>query len=160
MGLTRRLDEHGDRPALIFPGRTPITYRDLALRVTAVAAEFGPEKKLVAVAAEPTEHAVISYLAAMHGRHAVALIPPCNASALDDFVADYSPEIICRRVDARWRCRAETGKSCIPISRCCSVPPAAPARAGMNSLRADLSTSHCSTSRNACGKEARRSGDE
>lgn len=111
MGLTRRLEEHGDRPALIFPGRTPIPYRDLALRVAAVAAEFGPEKKLVAVAAEPTEHAVISYLAAMHGRHAVALIPPCDASALDDFVADYSPEIICRRVDAHWRCRTGAGES-------------------------------------------------
>lgn len=111
MGLTRRLEEHGDRPALIFPGRTPIPYRDLALRVAAVAAEFGPEKKLVAVAAEPTEHAVISYLAAMHGRHAVALLPPCDASALDDFVADYSPEIICRRVDARWRCRTGAGES-------------------------------------------------
>ncbi|MER9124248.1 hypothetical protein NKH81_14290 [Mesorhizobium sp. M0959] len=111
MGLIRRLEEHGDRPALIFPGRTPITYRDLARRVTALAAEFGPEKKLVAVAAEPTEHAVISYLAAMHGKHAVALIPPCDASALDDFVADFSPEIICRRVDARWRCRTEAGES-------------------------------------------------
>ncbi|TIL81757.1 MAG: hypothetical protein E5Y81_01405 [Mesorhizobium sp.] len=76
-----------------------------------MAAEFGPEKKLIAVAAEPTEHAVISYLAALHGKHVVALIPPCNASALDDFVAEYAPEIICRRVDARWCCRAEPGES-------------------------------------------------
>ena len=111
MGLTRHLEEHGDRPALIFPGRTPISYRDLARRVAALATEFGPEKKLIAVTTEPTEHAVISYLAAMHGKHAVALIPPCNATALEDFVADYSPEIICRRVDARWRCHTEAGKS-------------------------------------------------
>lgn len=111
MGIARHLGDHGDHPALIFPGRTPITYRDLARRVAALAAAFGPEKKLIAVVAEPTEHAIISYLAALHGKHAVALLPPCSMSALEDFVADYSPDIICRRVDGRWRCHAETGKS-------------------------------------------------
>lgn len=104
MEFTKRFDDLGLRPALIFPDREPITYRELARRIAEMGERFGSEKKLVAMVAEPTEHAVVAYLAALHANHAVVLLPPCKPEALDDFVADFSPEIVCRRVDGRWRC--------------------------------------------------------
>lgn len=111
MQCVERFEELGHLPALIFPDRAPISYAELGRRVAALAREFGSQKKLVAVVAEPTEHAAIAYLAALHGKHAVALLPPCNPLALDDFIDDFSPEIVCRRVDGRWRCLAETGRA-------------------------------------------------
>lgn len=113
MRLTQRLVDHGERPALVFPGRAPISYAELGRRVGTLAREFGTQKKLVAVVAEPCEHAVISYLAALHGNHAVAMIPSCNSSALDDFIADFAPDIVCRRVDGRWRCTAQIVRSAL-----------------------------------------------
>lgn len=110
MQCFERFEELGHRPALIFPGRAPISYVELARRVALQANDFGSHKKLIAVVAEPTEHAVIAYLAALRGKHAVALLPSCNWQALDGFVEDFSPDIVCRRVDGRWRCLAETGR--------------------------------------------------
>jgi acyl-CoA synthetase (AMP-forming)/AMP-acid ligase II len=103
MEFTRRFEELGLRPALIFPDREPIFYAELTHRIAETAQRFGSEKKLVAIMAEPTEHAVIAYLAALHGNHAVVLLPPCTTEALDDFIADFSPDIVCRRVGDRWR---------------------------------------------------------
>ena len=114
MGLTRRYEELGLRPALVFPDREPITYAELARRTTETAREFGSEKKLIAVVAEPTEHAVIAYLAALHGNHAAVLLPPCKPEMLDDFVIDFAPDIVCRRGDGRWRCLQEAVK---PVSK-------------------------------------------
>lgn len=104
MGFTERFESLGASPALIFPDRAPISYRELARRVAAQAASFGSEKRLISVVAEASEHAVIPYLAALHGGHAVALLPPCKPSVLDDFVADFSPDGVCRPVDGRFRC--------------------------------------------------------
>ena len=109
MVFTERFEERGHRPALIFPNRALITYAELARRVTALAQEFGAEKRLVAIVAEPTEHSIIPYLAALHGNHAVALLPPCKAAALDDFIADFDPDIVFRRFDGRWRCQVRAG---------------------------------------------------
>ncbi len=104
MVFTQRFESFGASPALIFPDREPISYAELARRVAAQAYKFGGEKSLLGVVAEPSEHAVIAYLAALHGGHAVALLPPCKPSVLDDFVADFSPDGVCRSVDGRWRC--------------------------------------------------------
>lgn len=106
MEFTKRFDDLGLRPALIFPDREPISYGELARRIAQMSERFGSQKKLVAVVAEPTEHAVVAYLAALHAHHAVALLPPCKPETLDDFVADFCPEIVCRRADGRWRCLA------------------------------------------------------
>ncbi|RUM97474.1 AMP-dependent synthetase [Pseudaminobacter arsenicus] len=115
MQWVERFEGFNDQPALIFPGRTPISYSELARRVGALAQEFGPHKKLIAVVAEPTEHAVIAYLAALRGRHAVVLLPSCNPIALDDFIDDFSPDIVCRRIDGRWRCHAQTVKASVDL---------------------------------------------
>ncbi len=104
MGFTKRFESFGASPALIFPDRAPISYRELARRVAAQAASFGSEKRLISVVAEPSEHAVVAYLAALHGGHAAALLRPCKPSVLDDFVADFLPDGVCRSVDGRFRC--------------------------------------------------------
>jgi acyl-CoA synthetase (AMP-forming)/AMP-acid ligase II/peptidoglycan/LPS O-acetylase OafA/YrhL len=108
MEFVDRFTEHSHRPALIFPDRAPISYAELDRRVTALANDFGPGKKLITLLAEPTEHAVIAYLAALRANHAVALLPPCQRDALDDFIADFSPDIVCGRMDGRWRCQPDT----------------------------------------------------
>ncbi|MDX8478921.1 AMP-binding protein [Mesorhizobium sp. VK24D] len=111
MEFTKWFAELGLRPALIFSDREPISYFELARRIAEAANRFGSQKKLVAVVAEPTEHAIIAYLAALHGNHAVVLLPPCKPEALDDFVANFSPDIVCRRVDGRWRSLVDTDGS-------------------------------------------------
>lgn len=109
MAFTERFESFDSNPALIFPDREPISYAELARRVAVQACKFGGEKSLISVVAEPSEHAVIAYLAALHGGHAVALLPPCKPSVLDDFVADFAPDGMCRRADGRWRCMMEPG---------------------------------------------------
>lgn len=108
MHFVENLGLRGEAPALLFPGRAPISYAELARRAAAVAATFGAAKRLVAVEAERSEHAIIAYLAALRGGHAVALLPPGDHEALDEFEQDFAPEFICRRADGRWRI-SETG---------------------------------------------------
>lgn len=103
MKFVDELGNRGAAPALLFPGRPAIYYADLDRRVRALAGELGAAKALVAVEACPNEHAVIAYLAALRGRHAVALLPRGDAEAFADFEADFAPDVIFRQVDGRWR---------------------------------------------------------
>jgi acyl-CoA synthetase (AMP-forming)/AMP-acid ligase II len=93
----------GETPALVASGRPAISYAELDRRVAETAREFGNAKKLIAVEAEPSEHAIIAYLAALRGRHAVALLPRGDGEAMDAFVDDFLSDAVCRRVDGRWR---------------------------------------------------------
>jgi acyl-CoA synthetase (AMP-forming)/AMP-acid ligase II len=103
MDLLQRLAGYGERTALVFPGRAAISYAELARRVAAMAAEFGEGRKLVALEASNSEHAIVAYLAARTGGHAVALIAPGDAAAFDAFEEDFRPDLCARRFDGRWR---------------------------------------------------------
>ena len=103
------LATHGDAPALLFPGTSPISYAELDRRVAAAASGLGAGKKLVLVEAEPSEHGVIAYLAALRGRHAVALLPPGDRNTIEEFELEFAPDVVCRRVDGRWRTIVGTG---------------------------------------------------
>ncbi|WP_165645310.1 D-alanine--poly(phosphoribitol) ligase, partial [Oharaeibacter diazotrophicus] len=70
----RELGAHGARPALIVPGRDPVRYDELADRARDFAARLGPGRRLVAVEAAPSDHAVTAWLGALVGGHAVALV--------------------------------------------------------------------------------------
>lgn len=96
----------GDAPALVFPNRWVITYAELARRVDRQAECFGSRKRLVAVEARSSEHAIIAYLAALKMGHAVALLPPDDAEAAARFEADFRPDCRYRMVDGRWRTEA------------------------------------------------------
>ena len=58
-----------------------------------MAAEFGAGRKLVALEASNSEHAIVAYLAARAGGHAGALIAPGDAQAFDAFEEDFRPEL-------------------------------------------------------------------
>jgi len=94
---------HGDRPALQFAGASVVSYAELDRRVRRLADELGPAKRLIALEAEKSEQAIIGYLAALKGGHAVALLPPACDAALEGFEADFAPDTVFCRADGRWR---------------------------------------------------------
>jgi acyl-CoA synthetase (AMP-forming)/AMP-acid ligase II len=73
--FVEHLSDGGQSPALIFPGRAVITYDQLAQRVATLATSFGDEKRLIAIEASLSEHAIIAYIAALAGGHALAHRP-------------------------------------------------------------------------------------
>lgn len=101
--FVEHLSDGGGLPALIFPDRAVITYDGLARRVANLAASFGDEKRLIAIEASFSEHAVIAYLAALAGGHAVALLPSGDTRAAAGFEGKYRPDICFRRIGERWR---------------------------------------------------------
>ncbi|QOF70680.1 AMP-binding protein [Aminobacter sp. SR38] len=103
MDFLQRLASYGERTALVFPGRPTISYAELARRVTVTAAGFGAGRKLVALEASNSEHAIIAYLAARAGGHVVALVAPGDAQAFDAFEEDFRPDVCVRQLDGRWR---------------------------------------------------------
>lgn len=103
MGFVENLAAFGERPALLFPGQPAITYAELDRRISALARAFGTGKRLVALETRRDEQTVLHYLAALKGGHAVALLPPDDDSAFEDFVATFHPDLQFRRVDGRWR---------------------------------------------------------
>ncbi|KQU76535.1 hypothetical protein ASC75_02680 [Aminobacter sp. DSM 101952] len=103
MDFLQKLAAHGERPALIFPGRPVISHAELARRAAGMAAGFGNGRKLVAIEAANSEHAITAYVAARAGGHAVALIAPGEARAFADFEEDFRPDVSVRLVDGRWR---------------------------------------------------------
>lgn len=98
-GLVR----HGRRPALVAPGQPPTTYSELAGKVAAVVSRLPAEKTLVAIEAETSEHAVVTYLAALARGYAVALLPPGEHRLREAFAARFRPDVVARRIDGRWR---------------------------------------------------------
>ena len=103
------LARYGDAPALLFPNDWVITYAELARRVDRQAELFGTGKRLVAVEAHLSEHAIVAYLAALKRGHAVALLPPSDTGATERFEADFRPDCRYRLVDGRWRTEAADG---------------------------------------------------
>ncbi len=102
--FTSALANWGDAPALLFPGRDPITYKELAAdRVSQTSTAFGLQKMLVGVEALQTEHAIIGYLAALQSGHAVIMIPPTDRAQGTVIEEAFAPDITCRQIDGRWR---------------------------------------------------------
>ncbi|CAN7596423.1 AMP-binding protein [Pararhizobium sp. LjRoot235] len=107
--FTSALANWGDAPALLFPDRDPITYRELADRVSRKSAAFGPGKMLVAVEAAQSEHAIIGYLAALQAGHAVVMIPPDDRAQGAIIEEAFAPDISLRQRGGRWEM---TGSLC------------------------------------------------
>ncbi|RUM19347.1 AMP-dependent synthetase [Rhizobium vallis] len=93
-----------DRPALLFGGGRSLSYAELDEQMRRFANRLGHgEKRLVAIAAEASEHATVAYLAALRSGHAVAMLPPCDERIWDDFIDAFQPDFTFRRADGRWR---------------------------------------------------------
>lgn len=89
--------------AVQFPGGRSLTYGDLARRVGDFSRHLGPAKRLIALEAQNSEHAIIAYLAALKAGHAVALLPPGRAQMLAEFLTSFDPHFVYRQVGERWR---------------------------------------------------------
>ncbi|MGI8685154.1 MAG: AMP-binding protein [Acidimicrobiales bacterium] len=87
------LAAHGDRPAVVTADET-ITYEQLDERARAVAADLGPDRRLVLLEASNAVEPLVAYLAALRGGHPVLLAPAGNADAVRDLAAAYDPDVI------------------------------------------------------------------
>ncbi|MFP3899334.1 MAG: non-ribosomal peptide synthetase [Acidimicrobiia bacterium] len=95
------LDAHGDRRAIIHRGMH-ISYEELAARVRDTAARLGTGRKLVLIAAANDPEPVVTYLAALHARHPVLLVPDGNRSHLRSLVRTYDPDVVLSGTGAGW----------------------------------------------------------
>ncbi|WP_163752247.1 AMP-binding protein [Mycolicibacterium helvum] len=81
----------GDRMAVATATET-LTHRELAERAADVAAELGPDRKLVLLEAGNTVSALVSYLGALAGGHVAIPVPPeADPAALLD---TYDPDVV------------------------------------------------------------------
>lgn len=89
--LTDRLRAHGDRAAVHTESGTT-SYRDLADRVDAAAAELGPHRRLVLLEARNDLASLVTHLGALAGDHVVLPVPVGRMhSALID---TYDPDVV------------------------------------------------------------------
>ena len=93
----------GNAATAIVSAENTLSYSDLHHRVDALARRIGGGKKLVAVDAQPTLDFIVSYLAALKAGHAVALLPPGDASAAEAFSRDFGPDISFALDGDAWR---------------------------------------------------------
>lgn len=101
--LVRDLARHGERTALVVPGEGTVSYADLARRAAAFAARLPGPKRLVAIEAAASAHAITAYLGALAAGHAVALLPAGDSDAMRRFADRFRPEAAFQRLDGRWR---------------------------------------------------------
>ena len=90
LGFADRLAVHGDRLALVTPDGA-LTYRDLDERVCAAASRLGTTRRLVLLAAENDVDSVVTYLAALRGRHPVIL---ASAAQIPALTSAYDPDVV------------------------------------------------------------------
>lgn len=114
MNILEHLSAQNPASALVFPDHA-VSYGELARRVDELAQRMGGARRLVALEAQPGEDFVVSYLAALKARHAVALLPPGDAEAAKVFHRDYSPEISFSRVGQEWRMTESATRARSPI---------------------------------------------
>ncbi|MGL4280580.1 MAG: AMP-binding protein [Albidovulum sp.] len=107
--FVRDLARYGDRTALVVPGEGRVSYADLARRTATFAARLPGPKRLVAIEAAPSAHAITAYLGALAAGHAVALLPAGDSDAMRRFAGQFRPESEFRRMDGRWRLLTGTG---------------------------------------------------
>lgn len=93
------LRRHADAAALVCDSGERISYAALADLVDAFAARLGHERRLLLIEAANEPEAIVAYLAALAGGHAVILAAEASARLTDAF----RPDAIYRRNDGAWQ---------------------------------------------------------
>lgn len=101
--FSRDLGRFGDRPALLAPGRAPVSHAELARQAEAFASRLPAARSLVAVEAAAEPRAIAAYLGTLLAGHAVALLPPRDLAAREGLEARFQPDWTFRRMEGRWR---------------------------------------------------------
>ncbi|HET8683362.1 MAG TPA: non-ribosomal peptide synthetase [Micromonosporaceae bacterium] len=100
--FARDLAVHGGRPAIITP-QGELSYRDLAVRVDAMARRLGRERRLVLLAAANTVDCVVVYLAALAAGHPLLMVPGDRPESVRSLVDAYDPDVVARATGRRCR---------------------------------------------------------
>ncbi|WP_439815626.1 AMP-binding protein [Zavarzinia sp. CC-PAN008] len=106
-----RLEQHGDRWALVPPDGPPLTYAALAAQADALAAGLGPGRRLVLVQAANAVEPIAAVLGALRAGHAVILA--AGGAAADELVQRFQPAAIF--ADGAWSQR--------PLAPCHALHP-------------------------------------
>lgn len=89
----------GDEPAVTEDGHT-ISYAELDRRVNARQEQLGPDRRLVFIESASEIEPLVTYLAALRGRHPVMMVPA--GPAAQGIVDTYRPDSVFRRDDGGW----------------------------------------------------------
>ncbi|MFS8096603.1 AMP-binding protein [Lentzea alba] len=90
LGFADHLAAHGDQLALIVPSGE-LTYRELDQLVSEACERLGTTRRLVLLAAENDVESIVTYLAALRGRHPVILAATAQIPAL---TSAYDPDVV------------------------------------------------------------------
>ncbi len=102
-GFWNRLGDHGERTALVLSDRSCVSHADLARRAGDFAAALGRGRLLVAVEMAPSVHAVVAWLGALAGGHAVVPLPAGDGDQRAFVTRRLAPDVVVRPIGGRWR---------------------------------------------------------
>jgi acyl-CoA synthetase (AMP-forming)/AMP-acid ligase II len=88
----RRLERHGDAPALLTADGAVMTYAGLAARADAWAAKLGPGRRFVALLVRNDIASIIAYVGALRAGHPVLLLDAEGDCAR--ILADFAPDVV------------------------------------------------------------------
>ncbi|TDB72687.1 AMP-binding protein, partial [Micromonospora sp. KC721] len=101
--FVRDLARHGDRAAVVTADGT-LSYAELARRVVEAARRLGEQRRLVLVTGANTVDALVSYLGALYGGHAVLLVPG-DGPAAATLTEAYDPDVVIGADGGGWTLR-------------------------------------------------------
>ncbi len=100
--FARELRAFGDSPAILGADGPVLSYRELADRVDAAAAQLGTRQRLVLIAMTPTVDALATYLAALGHGHPAILAPAGDPAMIERLRSAYSPDVLCSPRREHW----------------------------------------------------------
>ena len=102
LNVLKHLRPENHAPALVFPDHC-VSYAELASRMAKLVPRMGSAGKLIGIKAQASTDFIATYLAALQGGHAVALLPPDDDAATEMFLADFRPDLSFGLNDGRWQ---------------------------------------------------------
>jgi acyl-CoA synthetase (AMP-forming)/AMP-acid ligase II len=102
----RRLERHGDAPALLTADGAVVTYAELAARADEWAAKLGPGRRFVALLVRNDIASIIAYVGALRAGHPVLLLDADGDCAR--ILADFAPDVVACPSDERLEIGAAT----------------------------------------------------